>query len=263
MNRLSTFTFSFLAFIFLFLHAPVAWAYVPRDGQMTLQEAVTPVMHGIHNFYEFVLLIMLIVVVFVWAVLIYIIFRFNRRANPVPSKRSHHTWLEVVWTIVPILIVLVIAIPSYKLLYAELILPQTDLTVKVTAHQWYWTYEYPDEGNVSFDSNIVKDKDLKPGQSRLFSVDNPLVVPIHKRVRVIITSSDVIHSFSVPSFGVKVDAVPGRLNETWFNVEKEGVYYGQCSQLCGTLHGFMPIEVRAVREGEFKKWLEQAKKDNA
>jgi cytochrome c oxidase subunit II len=189
--------------------------------------------------------------------------RFNARANPVPSRTTHNTLLEVAWTIVPILILGVIFIPSIKLLFYQLNLPEADITVKATGKQWYWSYSYPDNGQFEFDSLMLKENERKDGQPRLLAVDNEMVVPVNKTVRVITTGADVIHSFAVPSFGIKIDAVPGRINETWFKAMREGIYYGQCSELCGKDHAFMPIAVRAVSEQAFAAWVEEAKKKYA
>jgi cytochrome c oxidase subunit 2 len=191
--------------------------------------------------------------------LVIVIFRFNARANPVPSKTTHNTLIEVVWTIVPVMILTAIAVPSFKLLFLQQTLPQADVTIKATGKQWFWSYAYPD-AKIEFDSIMLQDKDRKPDQPRLLAVDNEVVVPVNKVVRVQVIGADVIHAFAVPSFGIKIDAVPGRLNETWFKATREGVYYGQCSELCGKDHAFMPIAVRVVGEKEYEAWLEQAKK---
>jgi cytochrome c oxidase subunit II len=188
--------------------------------------------------------------------------RFNARSNPVPSRTTHNTLIEVVWTIVPVLILVSIAVPSFRLLFLQLDIPPADLTVKATGKQWFWSYSYPD-AKVEFDSVMLQDKDRKAEQPRLLSVDNELVVPVNKVVRVLTTGADVIHSFAVPSFGIKIDAVPGRINETWFKAEREGMYYGQCSELCGRDHAFMPIAVRVVSEKDYTAWLDQAKKKYA
>lgn len=240
----------------------VAWAGMgqPSAWQMNLQEAATPVMEGIHSFNTFVLAIITAIVLFVTVLLAIVIVRFNERANPTPSKTSHNTLIEVLWTVVPVMILVAIAIPSFRLLHLELTIPKPDLTVKVVGHQWYWSYEYPDNGGFGFDSLMVQDQDLKPGQPRLLAVDNEVVVPVNKIVRIQITAADVIHSFAVPSFGVKIDAMPGKLNESWFKITREGVFYGQCSELCGRDHSFMPIAVRAVSEQEFEKWVADARK---
>jgi cytochrome c oxidase subunit 2 len=227
--------------------------------QMGLQPAATPLMESIHNFHALLMIIITAVVLFVLALLVIIIVRFNAKANPVPSKTTHNTMIEVVWTVVPILILIVIAIPSFRLLYLERDIPPADLTIKAIGNQWYWSYEYPDNGDVSFDSIIKADDELKPGDIRLLSVDNPMVAPVGKVVRVIVTANDVLHAWAVPSFGVKVDAVPGRLNELWFKAERPGVYYGECSELCGKDHSAMPIEVHAVSEADYQAWVAKAK----
>ena len=237
-----------------------------KPGQIGMEEAVTPIAHYMHWFHNDLLLPIIIVIsLFVAGLLGWIAFRFNEKANPVPSKTTHNTPLEIAWTIIPVLILFVIAIPSMKLLTDELVVPKSDITLKVTGHQWFWSYEYPKDqnGGFSFDSYLVKDEDLKPGMIRQLSVDNQVVVPINKTVHILMTSSDVIHSFTVPSFGVRIDAVPGRMNESWFKAEKEGTYYGQCSKICGQDHAYMPIAFRVVSEDDYKKWLEDAKKNFA
>ena len=222
-----------------------------------MQDAATPVMEHIHSMHNFVLVIAVGIFVFVVALLFYIIFRF--RDNPKPSETSHNTWLEIFWTLIPCLIVFIMAVPSFKLLYLEENPPDADMTLKVLAHQWYWSYEYPDHDGISFDSYMKQDEDLLPGEKRLLAVDNMVVVPADTNIRVLVTSADVIHSWAVPAFGVKTDAVPGRLNETWFRAQKEGDFYGQCSELCGMLHGFMPIGVRVVSKDKFAEWVDEAK----
>jgi cytochrome c oxidase subunit II len=192
-----------------------------------------------------------------------VIVRFNARANPIPSRTTHNTLIEIAWTIIPIVILMVIAVPSFKLLFFQLNIPAADLTVKATGKQWYWSYNYPDNGQIEFDSLMLKEGERKEGQPRLLAVDNEMVVPVNKTVRVITTGADVIHSFAVPSFGIKIDAVPGRINETWFKATREGVYYGQCSELCGKDHAYMPIAVHVVSEQAFAAWLEEAKKKYA
>lgn len=231
---------------------------VPK--QLDLQTAATPVMEDIVAFHNFLLIVITAIVIFVTALLIIVMVRFNSKANPTPSKTTHNTLIEVLWTVLPVLILVVIAIPSFRLLYKELVIPKAELTVKATGYQWYWGYEYPDNGALAFDANVVDDADLKPGQPRLLTTDNAMVVPVDTVVRVIVTGADVIHSWAVPSFGVKIDAVPGRLNETWFKAERTGMYYGQCSELCGQNHAFMPIDVKVVTKEEFAAWLDQEKK---
>ena len=237
-----------------------------EPGQIGMEEAVTPIAHYMHWFHNDLLLPIIVVIsLFVAGLLGYIAIRFNEKANPVPSKTTHNTPLEIAWTIIPVLILFVIAIPSMKLLTDELVVPKSDMTLKVTGHQWFWSYEYPKDqnGGFSFDSYLVKDEDLKPGMIRQLSVDNQVVVPINKTIHILMTSSDVIHSFTVPSFGVRIDAVPGRMNESWFKAEKEGVYYGQCSKICGQDHAYMPIAFKVVSEDDYKKWLDDAKKNFA
>ena len=229
----------------------------PVDGGYTLQPAATPVAEDIHIFHNDILLpIIVVIVAFVAVLMVIVAFRFNRKANPTPSKTSHNTLLEVAWTVIPVMILVAIAIPSFRLLYKEVVIPPSDMTVKVIGHQWNWSYEYPDEG-IDILSIMKDDSELKPGEPRLFTADEPMVVPVNTTVRVIVTSSDVIHSFAVPSFGVKIDAVPGRLNETWFRAEKTGMFYGQCSELCGTNHAFMPINIKVVSKDDYKAWVQK------
>lgn len=232
-----------------------AFASQPLPGEMTLQPAVTPVMHHITEFHTLLLWITTGIVIFVLGLLIYVAIKFNAKANPEPSKTTHNVPLEIVWTLVPVLILLAIAIPSFRLLFFGAVTPEADMTVKVIGNQWNWTYEYPDHGDISYTSIMVKQADLKPGQPPLLTADNALVLPVDTVIRIQVTASDVLHSFAVPAFGVKTDAVPGRLNETWAKIEKPGIYYGQCSELCGKDHGFMPIEVHAVSKEEFATWV--------
>ncbi len=239
--------------------AALAGTGQPSPWQINLQGAASPVMESIHSFHFFLLVIIVAVVLLVLVLLIVVMVKFNEKANPVPSRTTHNTLIEVVWTVVPVLILVAIAIPSFRLLFLQLDLPKADLTVKVTGHQWYWSYEYPDNGAFAFDSMMVPTADLQPGQPRLLAVDNEVVVPVNKVVRIQATAADVIHSFALPSFGVKIDALPGRLNESWFQATKEGVYYGQCSELCGKDHAFMPIAIRVVSEADFASWVEEAK----
>jgi len=232
----------------------------PTDWQMSFQSSASPTMDDIVWFHHMVLWIITGITLFVLALLIIVMVRFNARANPTPSRTTHNTLLEVAWTVIPVVILVVIAIPSFRILFTQLNTPPADITVKATGKQWYWTYSYPDNGKFEFDSIMVKDADLKPGQPRLLAVDNEMVVPVNKVIRVHTTGADVIHSWKVPSFGVMMDAIPGRLNESWFKATREGVYYGQCSELCGKDHAFMPIAVRVVSEQAFKAWAEDAKK---
>jgi cytochrome c oxidase subunit II len=233
----------------------------PTDWQLGLQQSATPVMDIIISFHNFLLYIITAISAFVLALLLIIIVRFNAKANPVPSRTTHNTALEVAWTLIPVIILVTIAVPSFRLLFYQLNTPPADITVKATGKQWFWTYTYPDNGNFYFDSVIVKDPSkLRPDQPRLLGVDNEMYVPVNKTVRVLTTGEEVIHAFAVPSFGIKIDAIPGRLNETWFRATKEGIYYGQCSELCGKDHAYMPIAVRVVSEQAFNAWVDEAKR---
>ena len=235
-----------------------------EPGQMGFQPPVTEIARYIEWFHnDFLLPMTAAISLFVLALLIYVVFRFNEKANPTPSKTTHNTAIEIAWTIIPIILLVVMAMPSFRLLTKELEIPPADLTIKVTGIQWNWEYSYPqdkDQSGFTFDSYMKSDKELGKDDIRLLSVDNEAVVPIGKVVKLVVTAKDVIHSFTVSSFGIRIDAVPGRLNETWFKAEREGVYYGQCSKICGKDHAFMPITVRAVSEQAFTTWLEEAKK---
>ncbi|EJW21371.1 hypothetical protein IMCC14465_11670 [alpha proteobacterium IMCC14465] len=235
-----------------------ALAAQPEPWQLGFQPAATDMMAQITSFNDFLLILMTIITVFVLGLMVYVMIRFNAKANPVPSKTSHNTLIEVVWTVIPILILLVIAVPSFRLLYDQAT-PEADMTIKATGYQWYWGYEYPDHGDIAFDALMLEEDELQPGQPRLLSTDNAVVVPVNTTVRVLVTAADVIHNWAMPAFGVKMDAYPGRLNETWFNATKTGTYYGQCSELCGIRHSFMPIMVKVVEKEEFAAWVEQAK----
>ena len=231
----------------------------PEPWQLGLQKGATPVMDDIIWFHDFLLWLILAIALFGLALLVIVVVKFNARSNPVPSRTTHNTAIEVLWTVVPVLILVTIAVPSFRLLFFQLNMPKADVTVKATGKQWFWSYSYPDN-KLEFDSLMVQDKDLKPGQPRLLTADNELVVPVNKVVHVLTTGSDVIHAFAVPAFGIKIDEIPGRINETWFKAEREGKYYGQCSELCGKDHAFMPIMVRVVSEKDYAAWIEQAKK---
>jgi cytochrome c oxidase subunit II len=231
----------------------------PEPWQMYLQESATPVMRDIASFHHMLMWIISLITAFVLALLLIVILRFNARANPTPSRTTHNTTIEVLWTIVPVIILAAIAVPSFRLLFVELQPPKADLTIKATGKQWFWSYNYPDNGNFEFDSIMVPEKELKPGQPRLLTVDNEMVVPVNKVVHVLVTGADVIHSFTVPSFGSRIDAIPGRMNETWFKATVTGMFYGQCSELCGKDHSFMPISVRVVNDADFAAWVAQAK----
>lgn len=230
----------------------------PAPWQLGFQPAASPIMEQITSFHTYVTIIITVIGLFVLGLLIYVMSRFNEKRNPDPSRTTHNTTLEVAWTIVPVLILVAIAIPSFRLLFAQYDIPKPDLTITATGSQWYWTYEYPDHG-ITFDSIMVQEADLKEGQPRLLTVDREVVVPVGKNVVVGVKSNDVIHDWAMPSFGVKLDAVPGRLQITWFRADREGVYYGQCSELCGRNHAFMPIAVRVVSEADFADWLAKTK----
>jgi cytochrome c oxidase subunit 2 len=227
----------------------------PAPWEMTLQESATPVMDNITWFHNFLLVLITVITLFVLGLLVAVVVKFNARSNPVPSRTTHNTLIEVAWTLIPVLILVSIAVPSFRLLFLQLDVPKADLTVKATGKQWYWSYSYPDNGKFEFDSLLVQDK--KP---RLLGVDNEMVVPVNKVIRIQTTGADVIHAFAVPAFGIKIDSIPGRLNETWFKATKTGMFYGQCSELCGKDHAFMPIAVRVVNDQEFAAWVEGAKK---
>ena len=236
-----------------------AFANQPVDWQLGFQKAASESMREIVAFHDYLLLPIIIAIsVFVLLLMLYACVRFRASANPNPSKRTHNVAVEVLWTLIPCLILIVIAVPSFKILYKQDAIPKADLTIKAIGYQWYWGYEYPDE-NIIFESYMVEDKDLRPDQPRLLAVDNEVVVPVDKVVKVLITANDVLHAWALPSFGVKRDAVPGRINETWFKAEKVGTYYGQCSELCGIKHAFMPITVKVVTEDEYEDWLSEAK----
>ena len=220
------------------------------------------IMRELTELHDLLLVIITLITLLVLGLLIYVVWRFGEKRNPNPSRTSHNTLVEILWTVVPVLILVVIAVPSFALLYHEDVIPEADMTIKATGHQWYWEYQYPDHGGFSFDSNIIEADDLKPGQKRLLEVDNRIVVPVNNTVRVIVTAAPdgVLHAWAMPAFGVKTDTLPGRLTESWVRIDREGVYYGQCSELCGVYHGFMPIAVEAVSKEAFRKWVETAKK---
>ena len=231
----------------------------PVDWQLGFQKSASKSMSDIVWFHDYMLLpIITAITVFVLFLLAYACIRFRASKNPVASTTSHNTTIEVIWTLVPCLILIVMAVPSFKVLYSQDEIPKADVTIKAIGYQWYWGYEYPDE-NIVFDSYMIEDKDLKDGQPRLLAVDNEVVVPVNKVVKVMITANDVLHAWALPSFGVKRDAVPGRINETWFKADRTGTFYGQCSELCGIKHAFMPITVNVVSEEDYNQWLEKAK----
>ncbi len=236
------------------------WAAKPEPWQMGFQPPASPVMEEIESFHDILLVIITVITAFVLGLLLYVMWRFSEKRNPNPSKTTHNTVIEVVWTVVPVLILVYIAFKSFPLLYFTDVTPEPDMTIKAVGHQWFWSYEYPDNGNFTFDAYMIQDADIDPskGQIRLLSADNNLVVPVDATVKVLLAAEDVIHAFAMPAFGVKEDAVPGRLNETWFKATKEGVYYGQCSELCGNGHAYMPIVIEVVSKARFDEWVKEA-----
>ena len=242
-----------------FLIASEVFANQPKEWQLGFQNPASDSMRDIVSFHNNLLLPIIIAIsVFVLFLMLYACVRFRASANPNPSKRTHNVTVEILWTLIPCLILIVMAVPSFKILYKQDTIPKADLTIKAVGYQWYWGYEYPDE-NIIFDSYMIEEKDLRADQPRLLAVDNEVVVPVNKVVKVLITANDVLHAWALPAFGVKRDAVPGRINETWFKAEKEGTYYGQCSELCGIKHAFMPITVKVVSEEDYKEWLSEAR----
>ncbi len=236
-----------------------SYADQPKDWQLGFQDSASKGMETIVWFHDYMLLpVITAIMVFVLFLILYVCIKFRASKNKIASTTSHNATVEVLWTLIPCLILIVLAVPSFKLLYEQDTIPKVDVTIKAVGYQWYWGYEYPDE-KIGFDSYMIEEKDLKPNQPRLLTVDNEIYVPVNKVVRVMITANDVLHAWALPSFGVKRDAVPGRINETWFKAEKTGTYYGQCSELCGIKHAFMPITVNVVTEEEYNKWLKEAK----
>ena len=252
--------FAPIVFLTSVIWANGAEADIARPWQLGFQEPESPVMEQVVAFHDFLLIIITVITLFVLGLLFYIAVKFNEKSNPVPSKTTHNTVLEVLWTVIPVLILAAIVIPSIKLLYFQDRTFNPEMTLKVVGHQWYWTYEYPDHGNFKFDSNLVQKADLKKGQPRLLAVDNPVYLPINTNIRLLLTSTDVIHSWALPALIQKTDTVPGRTNESWVHIKKAGTYYGQCSELCGVNHGFMPIMLKAVTKKEFQAWVTKAKK---
>jgi cytochrome c oxidase subunit II len=258
-------TLAFAAF------AVPALAAQPEPWGMTFQPAASIVMEHIAWFETFTLIIITAIVIFVLGLMIYVAWRFSEKRNPIPSKTTHHALLEVAWTVVPIIILVIIAVPSFRLLYEEAVVPPADMTIKATGYQWYWGYEYPDHGDIAFEAIMLQDAErlerieasggTEADYPRLLAVDNALVVPVDTTVRLQVTAADVLHAFAMPAFGVKMDAVPGRLNETWFHAQREGIYYGQCSELCGKDHAFMPIAIRVVNQQQFDAWAAAAADD--
>jgi cytochrome c oxidase subunit II len=239
--------------------AASGWAGEPRPWQLGMQAPATPVQAQINDFHNLLLIIITLITVFVLGLLLYVIVRFDARRHPVPTRTSHNAVIEILWTVVPVLILVIIAIPSFRLMYYMDRVADADMTINVTGNQWFWTYSYPDHGELTFNSNIIPEQELQPGQRRLLEVDNPLVLPVDTNIRVLVTGSDVMHSWFIPSFGVQQYAIAGRTNETWIRVEREGTYYGECNQICGVNHAFMPIQVVAVSRPQFETWLGEAR----
>jgi cytochrome c oxidase subunit II len=257
--------FALIAFPGLAFAQDTDFVDLPHYGQLNLHHPVTKIMDDIVSLHNLLLVIISIITVFVLALLVYVMVRFRASRNPVPSQVTHNTMLEVAWTVVPIIILIIIAIPSFKLLYFMDRTTEPGLTIKITGKQWNWQYEYPDL-KIDFEAFMVKEADwqkLSPAEKerrpRLLAVDNEMVVPVDTNVRFYVTSTDVMHSWAVPAFGVKHDAMIGRLNQGWFNVRKIGLYYGQCSQICGSGHAYMPIAVRVVSKADFEKWVASKK----
>ena len=240
-----------------------AVAQQPADWEVDFQTALSPSMERIVDFNLMVTIIIVIITAFVFGLMAWIVIRYNKKRNPTPSTTSHNTMLEVAWTVVPVIILLIIAVPSFRLLYFTDRVEDADMTLKAIGHQWYWSYEYPDHGDFTFDALMLEDDELEEGQPRLLATDEAVVLPVGAKIRLLTTADDVIHSWAIPALGVKMDSVPGRVNETWFQINREGTYYGQCSELCGTLHGFMPIMIEAVSQEEFDAWVVEAQEEFA
>ena len=261
MKKLTLWSIGLLSFVQASL--PAMADVVPKPTQLGLDVAATPQMERIAAFHDDLLMwIITAIVIFVTGLLVWVVIRYNEKANPKPSKTTHNVLIEIIWTAVPVLILIIIAIPSFKMLYYLDRTEEPEMTIKVTGYQWYWGYEYQDHEGLSFLSYMIPEDEVdeEAGQRRLLSTDNVVVLPVDTNIKILVTSADVIHAFTVPSFGIKKDAVPGRLNETWVRIDKPGTYYGQCSQICGANHAYMPIEVRAVPKEEFEKWVVEAKK---
>jgi|TARA_B110000305_G_scaffold21541_1_gene19796 cytochrome c oxidase subunit 2 len=255
-----------MKFLLLFLASIVPatlWADFPKAWQFGFQDPATDLMGKVISLHNGISIVMAGVTLFVLILLFYVSFRFSAKRNPNPSSTTHNTILEILWTAIPVIILVIMAIPSFKLLYQQEKTDDYDMTVKIIGHQWYWEYEYPDYGNFYFESYMVQDQDLKKDDIRLLTVDNPLVIPANTNIQILITAGDVLHSWAVPSMGIKTDAVPGRLNETWVNVKEPGTYRGQCSEICGSGHGFMPTVVKVLPKAEFLAWVEEAKNSYA
>tara|TARA_Y100000022_G_scaffold26007_3_gene19685 strand:- start:10645 stop:11472 length:828 start_codon:yes stop_codon:yes gene_type:complete len=258
----------YLSFIFSALILLVANSHatetLPKDWQLGFSEPATELMSDVISFHSYILMpIITGISILVLALLLYIVYRYNSNRNHTASMTTHNTLIEVLWTVIPVILLIIIAIPSFRILYTAETIPKADLTIKAIGNQWYWSYEYPDYDDFSFDANMLQDDELSDPSLRLLETDTQIVVPVNKVVKLLITSNDVLHAWTIPAFAVKKDAVPGRLNETWFKAEKTGTYYGQCSELCGPKHAFMPINVKVVSQDEFDDWLNFAKEEYA
>lgn len=260
-NKIWTVFYTILAFVTTAAYSVMA--NEPVEGGLNLQPAVTSSARDINALHDLLLWIIVPITIFVFLLLVWVVIRYNKKANPTPSNVTHNVPLEILWTVLPVVILIVIAVPSFKLLYKNDRIINPEMTLKITGYQWYWGYEYPDHGGIEFNSIMIPEDEITGDQRRLLSTDNPVVVPIDTDIAILVTANDVIHSWAMPAFGMKMDAVPGRINETWFNVSKPGVYYGQCSEICGKDHAYMPIEVHAVSKEEFKAWVEKAKEEFA
>ena len=253
-----------ILFFLFFTTSAFANECISENWQLSFQQPATDLMSDIISFHSYILMpIITGISLLVLGLLLYIMFRFNSNRNQIASTTTHNTTIEILWTVIPVILLIIIAIPSFRLLYVSETIPKADLTIKAIGNQWYWTYEYPDFDDISFDANMLLEHELSDPKLRLLETDTQIVVPVDKVVKLQITSADVLHAWTIPAFGVKMDAVPGRLNETWFKANKEGIYYGQCSELCGPKHAFMPINVKVVSDKEFEEWLNFAKSEYA
>ena len=250
--------------LYSFLSNASSTETLPKDWQLGFSEPATELMSDVIAFHSYILMpIITGISILVLALLLYIAYRYNSNRNQIASTTTHNTVIEVLWTVIPVILLIIIAIPSFRILYTAETIPKADLTIKAIGNQWYWSYEYPDYDDFSFDANMLQDEELSDPSLRLLETDTQIVVPVNKVVKLLITSNDVLHAWTIPAFAVKKDAVPGRLNETWFKAEKTGTYYGQCSELCGPKHAFMPINVKVVSQDEFDNWLNFAKEEYA
>jgi len=252
--------FGLVVFTALALLTGRAEASFPQPWQLGMQASASPVKENIAWLHNLLLVIITLITIFVLVLLVYVMVRFRASAHPKPTRTTHNTMIEIIWTVVPTLILVIIAIPSFKLLYFMDRTFEADMTLKVNGHQWYWSYEYPDQGGLKFESYMIPEADLKPDQKRLLEVDNRVVLPVDTNVRILVGGTDVMHSWMVSSLGVQIYAVPGRVNETWVKVNKPGVYYGQCNQICGINHAYMPIAVEALSKADFERWVADAKR---